>query len=772
MLVWVAAWLLYLALEGRRGAKERDGIRFRAASGWTVPTRPTTATIVLLIPVVIVCAAMLFRATFMPVWVWDSWAIWDLKARAFFVDRSVVPFVSDTYYALSHPDYPLLVPLAGTLMYLVSGGPHAAVQVVPVLFYCSTLVVFFSMLRRLGSAQAVAAALTAGLAFLPNLLQWSQHFQSESAFVFYALSYVCYLFMYDRDPRRWYLVVAALTGAFLTQTRAEGWFLVVPGALLLAARVWQVSDVTGRKRAAAAAIGFIFACVAIYAPWLALRDFVARVSGGVSQAGFAGVRAGLGMLPDVLAAMLQWMADTSFMGEYTLLFPLAFVLVLMNWRRYARPSGESFALLVGIASVVPPVVAYLVTSASAPWLTVNAMGRYLIVLTVLAYFILALHTVEATRTTDRAAARALLARTAVALAGALFVVSLPTMVSKIGGQSVSWSFENGPDGWKGEDLTAGPSGLGPLGSVASLVTPPIRLDADLIRTIRVTATGTPGSSGRLTLAWKRLRGEHSPDQTVTMPVAWGRTDQTMVVTPPWRGVIEEFILTFDGESGVVVQSVKSEPRWLSVLGLILRTERWNLAAFVALALVFLAAMGLLRTRDDLQRALAAGFAAIILVFWLATDVSSVLSIPLTGGDYTRPITLTRKVAGDWARLGGLDPKRRVDALEADAGRAQFGPLIEATTERCGRQGDVVVFAGPDRGDARPAGYVHQRAAYLLFPSRVFPVSQRAQLEALFRQPRPVAAMIVYGTKAPEGVGGTVVLGNEDNFLVVCDPRLV
>jgi len=58
---------------------------------------------------------VLFRATFFPVTEWDGWAIWDLKAQAFFHQRGLFPFVNDTYYALTHLDYPLLYPLVVSL---------------------------------------------------------------------------------------------------------------------------------------------------------------------------------------------------------------------------------------------------------------------------------------------------------------------------------------------------------------------------------------------------------------------------------------------------------------------------------------------------------------------------------------------------------------------------------------------------------------------------------------------------------------------------------
>jgi len=78
VLPWVVAWVLHLARLRRRHV---DGTTTTASAAQPANSGPfrwrlTAAAFVLLTPVILTCSVMLFRATFMPVWVWDSWAIW------------------------------------------------------------------------------------------------------------------------------------------------------------------------------------------------------------------------------------------------------------------------------------------------------------------------------------------------------------------------------------------------------------------------------------------------------------------------------------------------------------------------------------------------------------------------------------------------------------------------------------------------------------------------------------------------------------------------
>jgi hypothetical protein len=772
---WAVAWALHLSVQIKLG---------QGGSRPPFPRPLEVRTVALLTPLAATVLVMLFRATFMPAWGWDEWAIWDLKARAFYHDGGVIRFVSDSYYGFSRGlvAYPILCPLAGTLMYVVLGSPHGPIHIVPLLFYLSMLVVFFTTLRRLGSSTPAAALLTTGLGFLPNVLEWTVLFQAESPLIFYALTFACYLFLYSREPRPWYLLVAAASAGFLTQVRPDGLAIIVPGVLWLAGRA---------RHHGAWPLGIFAAVVAsIYTPWFLLSRFVASVPGGVSL-GAEQIQAGFQMVPDVLATMLTWMSDSPSMGPYTLLFPLALLMIVTNWRRYAHASGEGVLLLTVLFSLAPHVVLLITVPY---WLTVGGMSRYLLAFTCLVYLLFSLHSAESAAAPstvegegedvnptrrlgvsahDTAGGIKLALRVSIALAAAVLLTSAPHVLSRTRSRAVSWDFRDGVAGWADETGAAAQTAAGALalpgnGQDRWVVSPRVRIDADLTRTIRLVARGTRGATGRLTLSWKRQRAEYGPDQIVSTWVAWTGVYQPVVVGPPWRGTVEELRVSVEGEGPVLVRAIELEPKWLSMIALALRTSASKLSTTVALAMAFLGAAGLLGTRANIQRMVSIGFATIVLVFWILPGVSHVPMAATEGRGAPRPIGLARQVLELWNGFGRYPLDERLERLEAAIGRPHFWPLIRETTARCGTQGNVVVWASSGNADFQPGGYLFQRSVYLLYPSKVFVAHEPEVLTKLLRQ-EPASALIVYGIQPPPGVGGSVSYSSARDFGVVCAP---
>jgi hypothetical protein len=67
--------------------------------------------------------AFAFYATIAPLWEWDFWAIWGLKARVFFESGGIDwRFLTSPWNTFAHPDYPLLLPFAYDFVALLGGG--------------------------------------------------------------------------------------------------------------------------------------------------------------------------------------------------------------------------------------------------------------------------------------------------------------------------------------------------------------------------------------------------------------------------------------------------------------------------------------------------------------------------------------------------------------------------------------------------------------------------------------------------------------------------
>jgi hypothetical protein len=95
---------------------------------WFLPRQPTTDNRQLRfhwldIPTLVTLIGFTLYATIAPLWEWDFWAIWGLKARVFLEHGGIDwQFLGSRWNTFAHPDYPLLVPLNFDFVALLEGG--------------------------------------------------------------------------------------------------------------------------------------------------------------------------------------------------------------------------------------------------------------------------------------------------------------------------------------------------------------------------------------------------------------------------------------------------------------------------------------------------------------------------------------------------------------------------------------------------------------------------------------------------------------------------
>jgi hypothetical protein len=98
------------------------------AALWFIPRQPTTDNRQLNfhwldIPTLLTLIGFAFYCTLAPMWEWDFWAIWGLKARVFLEHGGIDwQFLESRWNAWVHPDYPLLVTLNFDFVALLNGG--------------------------------------------------------------------------------------------------------------------------------------------------------------------------------------------------------------------------------------------------------------------------------------------------------------------------------------------------------------------------------------------------------------------------------------------------------------------------------------------------------------------------------------------------------------------------------------------------------------------------------------------------------------------------
>ena len=266
-------------------------------------------------------------------------------------------------------------------------------MLLPALFYAVVLGIFYSALRRYGGPRSLALGLTLGLAFTPNLLFWSQQFYAELSLVYYVMTSLLLLFFYFRDEQKSRLILAGLIAGLATQTKTEGLLLALPALLVLILRAFSTSN----QRSAWIALSIYAGLVALVcAPWFIYRRVITPYAENLSVEGGWRVIQNLSLLPSVAATFIEWLSQPGYQNSYFLVFPVTAVLMLVNWKRYAREWSAGYLAIHSLALLTPYV---LFLMAEPHWLELVRLGRYLLVFTVACYTLLALIIVDVSSST-------------------------------------------------------------------------------------------------------------------------------------------------------------------------------------------------------------------------------------------------------------------------------------------------------------------------------------------------------------------------------------
>jgi Dolichyl-phosphate-mannose-protein mannosyltransferase len=194
--------------------------------------------------------AFLLQLVFEPSGGWDTWAIWNLRAR-FLVRADQLTQGFGEALRWSHPDYPLLIP--GTVAYgwLLLGTES---KLVPMLtaatFTAATLGLLAASLTQL-RGWTVGLIATAALAATPNFIHMGAMQQADVPLSFFFLATLVLLALADGDGAAARLsVLAGLILGCALWTKNEAW--VFAAAVLT---VWGVAWLARRRRLLAGFVG-------------------------------------------------------------------------------------------------------------------------------------------------------------------------------------------------------------------------------------------------------------------------------------------------------------------------------------------------------------------------------------------------------------------------------------------------------------------------------------------------------------------------------------
>lgn len=257
------------------------------------------------------------RAVVYPLWEWDALSTWGLKAKAFYLSRSL-----DLSRFEAHNYYPNLVPLLLAYLYFWLGEViDSGVKLVCPVWGLALMGLFYGWLRRQGAS--VRWALGATLFLVTNGVTLLTHFflaYADLPLAYFQLAAAGLLF--DRLQARPLAGTGLLLGLIaggMAWSKYEGWPLAL--ILFLAAALgllWLRPPQWGRRLLA---LGLILAAAFLLTcPW---RLFLAQhgiVAGTDHLGSFSGRQLGLGLL-----RLLQALVWPSYFGLWWPVLLLAYL---------------------------------------------------------------------------------------------------------------------------------------------------------------------------------------------------------------------------------------------------------------------------------------------------------------------------------------------------------------------------------------------------------------------------------------------------------------
>lgn len=330
----------------------------------------------------------------LPVSGWDAWAIWFLKAKAFYIEKSVAgPVLTDGSFGYSHPDYPLLAPLSTAWVYVATGGVNDIIAklLYPVQYVC-LLTLSYHFIKKAGDMRT-ALLFTALLSVTPIILIHSAGFPmrvgglytgdfvgyADLALSIYFLGAASFIYLYARDGKGGGLILAGLMLSMAAWTKNEGLVFAITGFIVLL--IFAVRNGHWRHLGAALAVLLLFV-----APWAVYKSYLGA---GSEYSGRAGL---FFAYSSRLPLILKHIVGQAFfsIGLFSFTWWVWLASTVINIRGSLRPPLV-FLNAILLAQLAVYVYIYVITPADLGWHLSTSSDRLLLQLTPLAMAIAALN---------------------------------------------------------------------------------------------------------------------------------------------------------------------------------------------------------------------------------------------------------------------------------------------------------------------------------------------------------------------------------------------
>jgi hypothetical protein len=317
---------------------------------------------------------------------WDGLLNWEIKARYAFVNGGALPldYFSDPTRGYSHPDYPLLMPLVETWVYLWIGrADQGIVKLILPFYYLAALGFLYIGGSRGGEGRWQRFLPALLLFFVPLALNRdgsaSSGYPDFPMGVLYLAS-VLYLLEYLETKGRGALRLFACIGACICWTKSEGSILFLCLALVFGVNLLR------RMEIKAFLIGILPGIFVVVAWRIFLKNVGAEIARDFYSFSLLRLWDNLGRSETIVIETLKELANWSHWGPLWLGVILTLPLFWAK-RGQRQPLSLLFALILPMAAY--PCVYYF-TTWPVKLLMQGSLSRLLIHLTLVAVLILGL----------------------------------------------------------------------------------------------------------------------------------------------------------------------------------------------------------------------------------------------------------------------------------------------------------------------------------------------------------------------------------------------
>jgi len=370
-----AAFWLLLAFVIYRWRVPGETVAARRLAPTNTPRAATFAAVaLLLVTASIAVASFAASSAVLPHGEWDAWAQWNLRARFFFRG-----FASGAWrqafapvLAWSHADYPPLVPLAVSRMWLYIGTDTTAVPIALSGAFASVAVgaAGLATARVRDTARGCVAA--AAILACPSFVRYASAQCADVPLALLMLAAFIFWSLADGPTARTWLGLAGLSAGLAAWTKNEGIpFLAVFVALVAIERLRHAGLEGWRDVAAvlAGAAPLVLLVVVFKATLAPPSYFTAEQS--LAEALTRLTDAGRLQLVVTAIAREAWLTGAAFVG----VIPFLALYLIARGASAEAPVAAKAAAPAMIAMLVIYAVAYLITPKDLPWQLRTSLDR-------------------------------------------------------------------------------------------------------------------------------------------------------------------------------------------------------------------------------------------------------------------------------------------------------------------------------------------------------------------------------------------------------------